>query len=270
MEVTLSDTEFLRFQRFIHDVAGIQLSDAKKALVSSRLAGRLRVRAQASFGDYFRLISSGTEADERQTAVDLLTTNETYFFREPKHFEFLQKLLAASPPLTRPFRVWSAASSSGEEAYSTAMLLADRLGDRPWEIFASDLSTRVLAKARTGLFPLERAAHVPKDYLRRFCLKGTGPQAGTLLVASELRARVKFEQVNLAQTLPDVGLFDVIFLRNVMIYFDKDTKSAVVARLLNHLHPGGHFLIGHTESLYGINDTVESVATAIYRMPGKP
>lgn len=149
------------------------------------------------------------------------------------------------------------------------MLLADRLGDRPWEIFASDLSTRVLAKARTGLFPLERATHVPQDYLRRFCLKGAGPQEGTLLVASELRARVRFEQVNLAQTFPEVGLFDVIFLRNVMIYFDKDTKSAVVGRLLNNLHAGGHFLIGHTESLYGINDAVESVATAIYRKPGK-
>ena len=270
MEITLSDSEFARFQRFIYEAAGIQMSDAKKALVSSRLSGRLRERAIPSFGEYFRLISSGGEEDEKQTAVDLLTTNETYFFREPKHFEFLHKLLTSRPPSGRPFRVWSAASSSGEEAYSTAMLLADRLGDQPWEIFGSDLSTRVIIKARTGHFSMERANLLPPEYLKRFCLKGTGPQDGTLLIASELRARVRFEQVNLAQNLPELGLFDVIFLRNVMIYFDKDTKSAVVARLLNSLHPGGYFLIGHTETLHGINDTLESVATAIYRKPPKP
>jgi chemotaxis protein methyltransferase CheR len=270
LEITLSDGEFSRFQRFIHEAAGIALSDAKKSLVSSRLAGRVRARDLPSFGDYFRLITSGGEAQEMQTAVDLLTTNETYFFREPKHFEFLHKLLSARAATSRPFRVWSAASSTGEEAFSTAMLLADRLGDQPWEIFGSDLSTRVVAKARTGHFSLERADLLPQQYLKKFCLKGTGPQQGTMLVTSELRARVRFEQVNLAQSLPDVGLFDVIFLRNVMIYFDKDTKSAVVARLLDALQPGGHFLIGHTETLHGINSTLESVATAIYRKPARP
>lgn len=266
MEIILTDGEFSRFQRFIYDAAGIQLSEAKKSLVSSRLAGRVRARSLPSFGEYFRLISGG-DVQERQTAVDLLTTNETYFFREPKHFEFLQKLLASRAPTSKPFRVWSAASSTGEEAYSTAMLLADRLGNQPWEIFGSDLSTRVIAKARTGHFSMERADLLPRDYLKKFCLKGTGPQAGTLLISGELRSRVRFEQVNLAQPLPDVGMFDVIFLRNVMIYFDKDTKAAVVGRLLGALVPSGHFLIGHTESLYGVNDTLESVATAIYRKP---
>jgi chemotaxis protein methyltransferase CheR len=270
LEITLSDVEFSRFQRFIHEAAGIAMSDAKKSLVSSRLAGRVRARELPSFGEYFRLITSGHEDLEMQTAVDLLTTNETYFFREPKHFEFLHKLLDAGVPKGRPFRVWSAASSTGEEAYSVAMLLADRLGDAPWEIFGSDLSTRVIARARMGHFSMERADLLPQQYLKRFCLKGTGPQAGTLLVAGELRARVTFDQVNLAQPLPNVGLFDVIFLRNVMIYFDKETKSAVVSRLLNALVPGGHFLIGHTETLHGINNDLESVATAIYRKPERP
>jgi chemotaxis protein methyltransferase CheR len=265
-EASISDAEFVRFQRLMHDMVGIQLSDAKKPLVSSRLAGRLRARALRSYGDYFELITSGDDA-ELQMAVDLLTTNETYFFREPKHFEFLSRVCAQDASKGSPFRVWSAASSSGEEAYSVAMLLADRLGDGPWEVFASDLSTRVLAKARVGQFPMARATNVPADYLRRFCLKGIGPQAGTLLVASELQARVRFEQINLAQPLPDIGTFDVIFLRNVMIYFDNATKRSVVARLLSALRPGGYFLIGHSETLQGVNDSLESIAPAIYRKP---
>lgn len=267
MELDISDGEFLRFQRFIYDTAGIQLSDAKKALVTNRLASRLRARGMASFGDYYDLITAGGEAQECQTAVDLLTTNETYFFREPKHFEFLRALLTRQPPANRGFRVWSAASSSGEEAYSIAMLLADVLGNQPWEIFGSDLSLRVLARARKGQFPMERANNVPQDYLRRFCLKGTGPEAGTLLVTSDLRSRVRFEQVNLVRQLPNVGQFDVIFLRNVMIYFDKDTKAAVVERLLGALRPGGHFIIGHSETLHGINDSLQTVATSVYRKP---
>ena len=117
---------------------------------------------------------------------------------------------------------------------------------------------------------MERASNVPKDYLRRFCLKGTGPETGTLLVTRELRSRVSFEQVNLVQPLPDVGQFDVILLRNVMIYFNKDTKSSVVASLLNVLRPGGHFIIGHTETLHEINSTLQSVAISIFRKPDTP
>lgn len=267
MDITLSDIEFSRFQRFIHEFAGIHLSDAKKALVSSRLTGRLRARSLSSFGEYYRLIHSADEAEEMQTAVDLLTTNETYFFREPKHFEFMRKVLAERPRVGAPFRVWSAASSSGEEAYSIAMLLAESLGGEPWEIFASDLSTRVLDKARTGIFPMERASNLPREYLHKYCLKGTGPQQGVLMVSADLRSRVSFEQINLTRELPNVGLFDMIFLRNVMIYFDKDTKCAVVDRLLRALRPGGYFLIGHTETLNGINSDLQSIATSIYRKP---
>ena len=158
MEIALSDSEFSRFRQFIHQAAGIHLSDAKKTLVNNRLAGRLRALNMPSYGAYYDLITSGTDARELQTAIDLLTTNETYFFREQKHFDFLRGLLAKRPLTSRPFRVWSAAASSGEEAYSVAMLLADVLGDQPWEIFGSDLSARVLAKARSGHYPMERAS----------------------------------------------------------------------------------------------------------------
>ncbi len=265
----ITDQEFEQFQRFIFEVAGITLSSAKKALVSGRLAKRLQQHRIDSYGAYFKLLSSGEAPGETQIAIDLLTTNETYFFREPKHFDMLRELaLAARNAVNpRPFRVWSAASSSGEEAYSIAMVLADCLGSLPWDVVASDISMRVLERARAGHYPVERTTHIPQAYLRRFCLKGIDIQQGTLLVERELRARVQFRQVNLNTTLPELGSFDVIFLRNVMIYFNGDTKRHVVARVLSLLKPGGHFLIGHSESLNDISDAVRVISPSIYRKP---
>lgn len=268
MQPTLTDTEFGHFQRFIFDAAGITLSSAKKALVSGRLAKRLHARRLGTFTDYFRLLSSGDEADEVQTAVDLLTTNETYFFREPKHFDLLRDVARDTAQRSQPFRVWSAASSTGEEAYSIAMVLADTLGAQPWEVIGSDISTRVLARARLGHYPLERTRHIPEPYLKRFCLKGIESQTGTLLVQRPLRERVAFTQVNLNSALPNnLGQFDIVFLRNVMIYFNGDTKRQVVARILSTLKRGGHFCIGHSETLNDISDACEQVAPSIYRKP---
>ncbi|MBX3619739.1 MAG: protein-glutamate O-methyltransferase CheR [Rhizobacter sp.] len=262
----ISDLEFSHFQRFIYQAAGISLSPAKKALVCGRLSKRLQARRLQSFGEYFKLLASG-DAGEVQTAVDLLTTNETYFFREPRHFELLRALAQAERNRALPFRVWSAASSSGEEAYSIAMVLADVLGDAPWEVMGSDISTRVLERARTGHYPVERTRHIPTAYLKRFCLRGIDEQAGTLLVDRRLRSRVQFRQINLNETLPGLQPFDVIFLRNVMIYFNGDTKRQVVARILSLLKPGGHFCIGHSESLNDVSDAVQVVAPSIYRKP---
>ena len=264
---TISDTEFSRFQRFIYDAAGITMSPAKKALVCGRLSKRLQAHKLDTFGDYFELLSSGRAADEVQTAVDLLTTNETYFFREPKHFELLRSLATAAAGQAQPFRVWSAASSSGEECYSIAMVLADCLGDARWDVVGTDISRRVLQRARTGHYPLERTRHIPGSYLKRFCLRGTGEQEGTLLVDRRLRQRVSFAHVNLNTDLPRLGMFDVIFLRNVMIYFNGDTKRQVVARVLSLLKPGGHFCIGHSESLNDISTAVQQLAPSIYRKP---
>ena len=264
---TISDTEFSRFQRFIYDAAGITMSSAKKALVCGRLSKRLQAHKLDTFGDYFELLSSGRAADEVQTAVDLLTTNETYFFREPKHFEMLRSLATAAAGQAQPFRVWSAASSSGEECYSMAMVLADCLGDASWDVVGTDISRRVLQRARTGHYPLERTRHIPAAYLKRFCLRGTGEQEGTLLVDRRLRQRVSFAHVNLNTDLPRLGMFDVVFLRNVMIYFNGDTKRQVVARVLSLLKPGGHFCIGHSESLNDISTAVQQLAPSIYRKP---
>ena len=264
---TITDVEFGHFQRFIYEAAGITLSSAKKALVCGRLAKRLKACQVGNYSEYFALLRSGQAQAEVQHAVDLLTTNETYFFREAKHFELLREAALASRGRAQPFRVWSAASSTGEEAYSMAMVLADCLGDAPWEIMGSDISQRVLERARVGHYPLERTQHIPQHYLKRFCLRGMGEQAGTLLVERSLRSRVQFTQINLNTALPRLAPFDVIFLRNVMIYFNGDTKRQVVARLLAALKPGGYFCIGHSESLNDITNALQQVAPSIYRKP---
>jgi chemotaxis protein methyltransferase CheR len=263
----ITDGEFTQFQRFIYEAAGITMAASKKALVCGRLAKRLQHCGVNSYGEYFRLLASGKSPAETQTAVDLLTTNETYFFREQKHFDLLRQLALAAAKSPQTFRVWSAASSSGEEAYSIAMVLADCLGARSWEVVGTDISTRVIERARTGHYPMTRTEHLPPDYLKRFCLKGSGAQQDTLLIQRSLRERVHFLQGNLNAKLPQIGEFDVIFLRNVMIYFNAETKREVVARAVTLLKRGGHFLVGHSETLNEINESVRPVAPSIYRKP---
>lgn len=264
---SISDKEFTQFQIFIFEAAGIALGNSKKALVSGRLAKRLHHHKLHSYGAYFQLLMSGQSPAEVQMAIDLLTTNETYFFREIAHFEFLREQALTAARRVKPFRVWSAASSSGEEAYSIAMVLADCLDSTPWEVVGSDISSSVLQGARTGHYSMQRARHIPAAYLDRFCLRGIGPQEGSLLIERNLRSKVRFAQVNLNTALPELGQFDVIFLRNVMIYFNDDTKRQVVARVLSLLKPGGYFCVGHSESLNDITNAVRSLAPSIYRLP---
>jgi chemotaxis protein methyltransferase CheR len=268
MTIAITDKEFALFQRFIFDAAGITLSPAKKALVMSRLSRRLDLRRLSTFAEYFKILSSGQDAQEVQTAIDLLTTNETYFFREPKHFDLLREQAEAARGRGQTFRVWSAACSTGEETYSIAMVLAATLQNTPFEIMGSDISSRVLDRARTGHYPASRTTHIPRPYLQKFCLKGTGSQEGTVLVDRPLRDRVRFMQMNLNATLPKLGPFDFVFLRNVMIYFSADTKRQVVERVLSVIKPGGYLLIGHSETLNELSANAVAVAPSIYRKPG--
>ncbi len=265
----ISDQEFALFQRLIYKIAGISLSDAKKVLLVGRLSRRLKEYDFATFSQYYRMLSSGEHPGEVQTMVDLLTTNETYFFREPQHFAFLRdEIIAKRSSAASPFRVWSAASSSGEESYTVAMVLAETLPNSPWEIVGSDISTRVLEKAAAGHYSLERTGGIPPGYMAKYCLKGVRSQAGTFLIAPELRQRTRFLQINLMNPVKaNIGEFDVIFLRNVMIYFDLPTKAQVVRNLLPRLKPGGHLIIGHSETLNGIADELEAVRPTIYRKP---
>lgn len=262
----MADREFALFQGLMRELTGVCLGPAKKAMVVSRLTRRVRDLGLPSFDSYFRRIAGGGDPQELQQALDLLTTHETYFFREPRHFQCLADRVLAEARPGQPFRVWSAASSSGEEAYSLAMVLMDRLGpSSPWEVVGSDIGLEVLERARTGIYGTERISGLPPAYLKRFCLRGIGRQEGTLRIAAELRRRVRFQQANLLDNLASLGEFNVAFLRNVLIYFDRPTKAQVVRQVAARLKPGGWLFVGHSESLNGIEAPLRPAEPTVYR-----
>jgi chemotaxis protein methyltransferase CheR len=263
----ISNDEFSRFQKLIFKIAGISMSDSKKVLLVGRLGKRLKHFGLQNFSEYYQIVTSG-DNEELQVMVDLLTTNETYFFREESHFDFLVNSVVKRNPVCSSFDVWSAASSTGEEVYTISFLLADALGlDASWSVTGSDISTAALATAERGLYWLDRTRGLPPSYLHKYCLKGVGSQDGKFMIAPEIRKHTKFMQINLNRTLPALGKFHVIFLRNVMIYFNADTKRQVVSRLVQQLHPGGYFIVGHSESLNGLTDVLRSVKPTIYQLP---
>jgi chemotaxis protein methyltransferase CheR len=260
----LSGKSFASVTQLFQKVSGIRLNESKHALVTGRLQRLSQEAGETSLDAYVdRLVSGHAPAEEMTRLVDRLTTNETYFFREPQHFNHLAEHLQTLPR-RHEFHVWSAASSSGEEAYSVAMLLADKLGDAPWQVTGTDLSTSVVEAAQRGLYPLERARMVPPAYLKRYCLKGQREYEGQMLVARKLRARVRFLQANLMQPLPQLPMFDLILLRNVLIYFDNEAKSQIVRRVLAQLKPDGLLYTGHAESLSTLNLPVRMLDTAIH------
>ncbi|MDH4274741.1 MAG: methyltransferase [Gammaproteobacteria bacterium] len=263
--VDLSDAEFKLISEMLERLAGIHLSVAKKTLVVGRLSKRLRHLKLDSFKDYFSYISNAVNKAELAIAVDLLTTNETSFFREPKHFDFLNAV-ASAHPRGKPFRVWSAACSSGQEPYTIALVLSQALGESsPWEVVASDLSERVLNKAKEAFFPIEQAQQIPQELLKKYGLKGRGEQANVFTFEPALKRRISFKQLNLTNKLPDIGSFDVIFLRNVLIYFQVEIKKKVVENVVTVLKPGGTLLIGHSESLHGVTDCVKMIKPTTYQ-----
>lgn len=265
-EFEISRAEFERFRGLMRRMAGIELPPAKMHMVSGRLAKRLREHQLSSFDDYYRLVTSGQAADELHRMVDLLTTHETYFFREPAHFKYLANQILPQVVAGSDFRIWSAASSTGEEAYSLAMVLMDRLGSSAgWEVFASDISREVLDKARNGVYAMSRTDGIPREYLRRYCLRGIGRREGTLRVDETIRKRVRFAPVNLNESLAKAGQFDVVFLRNVLIYFDLEAKQKIVERILGQLKPRGWLIVGHSESLNGVSGALSPEHPTIYR-----
>ena len=260
-----STKAFEAVTQLFHQVSGIKLAENKHALVTGRLQRLASEAGEADIETYVdKLLRGGAPAQEMTRLIDRLTTNETYFFREPQHYNDLADRLQQLPP-GHDFKVWSAASSSGEEAYSAAMLMTDLLGSAPWQIIGTDLSTAMVESARRGLYTMERARMVPPDYLKRFCLKGQGEQTGQVLMSRELRTRVRFEAANLMQPLPEsLPMFDVIFLRNVLIYFDNDAKAEIVQRVLGRLKPEGVLYTGHAESLSNLGLPVRIVSTAVH------
>lgn len=269
MNYQINDVEFKRLSGLIYDIAGITLSDAKKVLMTGRLSKRLRALNIGNYMQYYKYVTDAEHSDELQVMVDLLTTNETYFFREPLHFDFLKQVAPSSIKPGQTYRVWSAAASNGAEAYTIAMVLADKLGlNGAWEVLGTDISNSVLNQARNAHYRITEAEHIPPSSLKRYCLKGKGAQQGTFLIDPELRRHVRFEQMNLnAEKTKKFGEFDVIFLRNVLIYFDVETKQHVVSNLVSSLKRDGYFIVGHAESLNGVTDALASVKPTIYRRP---
>jgi chemotaxis protein methyltransferase CheR len=266
----LSDQAFAGISALMYRSIGLSLSANKKPLVSSRLASRVQRLGLADYGEYLALISADAEGAEMQTAVDLLTTNETYFFREPTHYELLERELQQTQP--RALAVWSAAASFGDEAYSTAMLLAElaqrRVIGADWRILGTDISDRVLRAAVAAVYPQERLRHVSSQRLQRYCLRGEAESEGLVQIQPALRERVSFGQLNLCQPIDAVdalGPFDVIFLRNVLIYFDAPTKREVVDRVLSQLRPGGLFFIGIAEGRVPCETPLQVLAPGAFR-----
>lgn len=252
----LSERAFDVVADAFHRVSGIRLVPAKRQLVIGRLQKLAAERGLHSLDDYVDQVIRGGDQAELVRVVDRLTTNETYFFREPAHFDFLSEVVARKRP-GGEFRVWSAASSSGEEAYSIAMLLAEKLGPDGWEVVGTDLSTAMVSAAQRGLYPMERARHTPREYLKRHCLRGQGEHEGQLLVSRALRQNVRFTAANLMEPLPDLGRFDVIFLRNVLIYFDVATKQNILRRVRQVLAPDGVLFLGGAETTLHIDPAYE-------------
>lgn len=265
----LSDAEFAQFRQFIYQAAGIDLPSSKRALVQSRLAKRLRHLRLDSYTDYWRLLNEQASGAERQRAINLLSTNETYFFREPQHFDWLRReALARSDQNRRTIRVWSAACSTGEEPYSIAMVLAEALGvDGNWQLFASDINTRVTAFARRAVYPVERARKTPPLLWQKYFLRGRDEYEGMVRVAPELARRVSFSNLNLlhCQAFPQDN-FDIVFLRNVLIYFNEETKQGVLSSLCGKLRRGGYLLIGHSESIRNLSLPLRQEEPSRYRL----
>jgi chemotaxis protein methyltransferase CheR len=278
MQWDISDELFAKYRDLIYNEAGIALNESKKQLLISRVAGRLRELNLTSFEEYFRRVQDRSAADERSRLLDRICTNETHFFRDPRQFLYLDEhifpRLEAEAARTgrKRVRAWSAACSTGEEPYSLAMSILHRFPPSTgWqvEVVATDLSNKVLTAARAALWPIEKAEDIPLHLRKEFMLRGTGSQSGKMKAGPEIRNVVSFTRMNLNDPLYSVtGLFDFIFCRNVLIYFDKESKAKVVDRLLTHLAPEGCLFLGYAETTTTITDRLISVGPNVYaRVP---
>ena len=270
-DVRLSDAELSRIVRLVYQRSGITLHAGKRALVLARLQKRLRAGGFASFRDYLAHVEADASGAEITALLDAIATNHTSFFREPQHFEFLRSMVV--PKLaTGNIRIWSAACSSGEEPVTIGITLLDALESHHHgriRILGSDLSTKALAVASSGVYKMERVANIPLDVLRRHFERGLGAQTGQARVAAHVRRLIEYRQLNLLEA-SDIGeRFEVIFCRNVMIYFDRDVQQRVVSLLEHHLTPGGYLFISHSESLNGTAHGLRWVAPAIYQRPSR-
>lgn len=271
-DLVFTDRDFNRICALVNHVAGIALGPHKKTMVYRRLSKRIRQKGFKRFADYLDWIEK--DVQERQEFIDALTTNYTYFFREPHHFEILARQLQYLKDQRRQkVKLWSAGCSSGEEPYSMAMCVVETYGsfDPPVRILATDISSKVLSLAALGVYTQEQIENVSSDRLKRFFLKGTGSHEGYYLVRPELKKMISFRPLNfLESSWPLKGPFEAIFCRNVMIYFEKPTQRIILEKFAKLLSDDGLFYSGHAESLYHAIDLLVSLGHTVYYKKGAP
>ena len=263
----LTERDFEKIRALIHKRACISLGSHKREMVYSRLARRLRTLQLADFSTYLAQLEADERSSEWEYFTNALTTNLTSFFREAHHFPLLAE---HAKKIGRPYSVWCAAASTGEEPYSIAITLAEALGERAGTVLATDIDTQVLAKARSGIYTAEQVSRLSQERLKRFFLKGTGARAGSVKVKPELAATVTFEPLNLLA--PDWGLrekFDAIFCRNVMIYFDKPTQGQILERFAPLLKPNGLLFAGHSENFSYVTRAFQLRGQTVYELTNK-
>lgn len=268
----MNDALFNKFRSLIYQKTGINLSSEKKELLHARLGKRLRACNISSFEEYYDLIVRDQGGTEFIQFVNSISTNFTSFFREMDHFKVLAEdllpQLCARPGNRKPLQVWSAACSSGEEPYTLAMVLDDYFQHNPgngFRIVATDISTRVLEQAQNGVYPVDRIDKVPEPLLRRYFQRGVGRSAGYFRVKAAVRERITFQYFNLMESFPWQNEMDIIFCRNVMIYFDRKTQQQLVERFYNALVGGGYLLIGHSESISSLSHSFHQLAATVFR-----
>ncbi len=266
-----TDADFEYFKNLAARLTGIHLADNKRELVYGRVTRRLWTLRLKSFAEYIQLLESGDQAELEQF-TNMMTTNLTSFFREMHHFEFLTSevipTLMRNKPRGSRIRIWSAGCSTGEEPYSIAMALKEHVpGLSGWDlkILATDLDSEVLAVGAAGVYAEERVNGMPEVYLRKYFEKGQGPNAGKVRVRPEIREMITFRRLNLMERWPMKGPMDVIFCRNVVIYFDKPTQTRLFAKFADILADDGRLFVGHSEALYKVTDKFELLGKTVYK-----
>lgn len=260
-QAQLNDVDFEKLSNFIYTNYGIKLPISKKIMLQSRLASRLKANKMNSFTDYTRYVLSGKAGEEEiVNMIDLVSTNKTDFYREAGHFDFMREVVLPeyiAKETNAPFKVWSSASSSGEEAYTIAMVISEFMEEHrkfDFEILGTDISSRILEKARTAIYPMDRVDVVPLAQKKKYLLRSKDQENPQVRIVPQLRARTRFFRLNLMDNSYNAPKdFDIIFCRNVLIYFDRETQEQVIKKLCSHLKPGGYFFLGHSESISGID-----------------
>lgn len=269
----LKDIDYERISRLVYEQCGINLHEGKKELVKARLSKRLREGNFKSFGEYYRYVTTDDGTAELISMIDSLSTNLTYFFREESHFQKLRNMVTLMVKTSHQgglpvkLRIWSAGCSTGEEPYSLAMTVCESVNGSSGDVkmMATDISTRVLQTADKGIFPKERLNNVPPAILKKYFQMGSGSYVGQFRIKKNIRDMVQFSRFNLMDTPPPNYRFDIIFCRNVMIYFDKATQEALVSRFHQCLNREGHLFIGHSESLTGLSHELKYIEPSVYR-----